>query len=55
MKSKLKTAEQFQDHVYDIVLPPIRRAGQEKVIEDALVINIISTNWIIGDINTNIQ
>jgi hypothetical protein len=34
MKSKLKTAEQFQDYVYEVVLPSVRKLGQEKYLRE---------------------
>jgi prophage antirepressor-like protein len=33
MRSKMKAAEQFQDYVYEVVLPSIRRMGQEKFMQ----------------------
>jgi prophage antirepressor-like protein/phage anti-repressor protein len=41
MKSKMKAAEQFQDYVYEVVLPSIRRMGQEKFMQQLAVQNML--------------
>lgn len=33
MKSKMKKAGQFQDHVYEVILPSIRKVGQQQYLD----------------------